>query len=80
MKSEKITRKEIINAIIKLTLLLFIVGLFISLIVDSYKEEPKKLDCRENYGGTIQAGYCNYVEDGNSYSKPMSQFGKETRK
>lgn len=37
--------------------------------------EGQKLadECRSNYGGTFDSGYCNYIRNGNSYSKYMTK-------
>ncbi len=30
-------------------------------------------ECRSEYGGTFDSGYCTYIRDGNSYSRYMTK-------
>lgn len=62
--------REQISVII---IVIFFVVSFGILIHMGFEGQKLADECRSKYGGTFNSGYCNYIRDGNSYSKYMTK-------
>lgn len=56
-------------------IIIFIVVMLFFVTIGYIGIEGQKIadECRNKYGGTFDSGYCNYIRDGNSYSKYMTK-------